>query len=215
MRIVLLGPPGSGKGTQAKMLVEHYKVPQISTGDLLRAAVAAGTPLGKQAKSVIDAGRLVSDDVVLGIIRERLAQPDARAGFILDGFPRTLRQAEALDEMLARLDTPLQGAILLDVDFDVIVQRVVERRSCTDCGQVYNINSTPPRTAGVCDKCGGKLVQRADDTEETVRNRLRVYQEQTAPLVDYYGRQDKLKSVKGQGDIAKIFAALRGIIDAL
>ncbi len=215
MRIILLGPPGAGKGTQAKMLVEKYHVPQISTGDLLRAAAAAGTPLGKQAKAIIDAGQLVSDEIVLGMIRERLAEPDAKTGFILDGFPRTTGQAKALDHLLEELNWPLQAAILLDVDFDRLIERITSRRSCSSCGQVYNVRTTPPKVEGVCDKCGGTLTQRADDTEETVTSRINVYRDQTAPLVDYYQRQEKLRRVEGIGEINEIFANLCRIIDTL
>ncbi len=215
MRIILLGAPGSGKGTQAKKLVEKYHVPQISTGDLLRAAVAAGTPLGRQAKSIMEAGQLVSDDIVLGMIKERLAEDDARAGFILDGFPRTLVQAQALDQLLDELGWPLDGAILIDVDYEKIVRRITGRRTCRDCGQVYNIYTSPPRVDGVCDKCGGPLQQRADDTEETVRKRLQVYDQQTAPLIDYYRQQGKLHRVQGDGDIDEIFTALCALIDTL
>lgn len=215
MRIILLGAPGSGKGTQAKKLVEKYHVPQISTGDLLRAAVAAGTPLGQLAKSIMEAGQLVSDDIVLGMIKERLAEDDARAGFILDGFPRTLVQAQALDELLDELGWPLDGAILIDVDYEKIVRRITGRRTCRNCGQVYNVYTSPPKVEGVCDKCGGPLEQRADDTEETVRKRLQVYDQQTAPLIDYYRRQGKLHRIQGNGDIDEIFSDLCALIDTL
>ncbi len=215
MRIILLGAPGSGKGTQAKKLVEKYHVPQISTGDLLRAAVAAGTPLGQLAKSIMEAGQLVSDDIVLGMIKERLAEDDARAGFILDGFPRTLVQAQALDELLDELGWPLDGAILIDVDYEKIVRRITGRRTCRNCGQVYNVYTSPPKVEGVCDKCGGPLEQRADDTEETVRKRLQVYGQQTAPLIDYYRRQGKLHRIQGDGDIDEIFSDLCALIDTL
>lgn len=215
MRIILLGAPGSGKGTQAKMLVEKYSVPQISTGDLLRAAVAEGTPLGLQAKAIMDAGQLVSDEIVLGIIKERLGQDDAKNGFILDGFPRTLVQAEALDNMLNQLSWPIDGAILFDVDYEKIVKRITGRRTCGQCGQMYNIYTSPPKQEGICDKCGGELQQRADDNEETIRKRLEVYEEQTAPLVDYYAGQNKLSKITAEGDIDKIFASLCDVIDAL
>lgn len=213
MRIILLGAPGSGKGTQAKMLVEKYQVPQISTGDLLRAAVAAGTPLGKQAKAVMDAGQLVSDDIVLGMIRERLAESDAKHGFILDGFPRTQVQAQALDRMLAELKWPLSGAVLFDVDFNSIIQRVAGRRSCPSCGQVYNIYTSPAKTDGICDKCGTALQHRADDNEETIRKRLNVYREQTEPLVEYYKKQHVLQTVSGDGEISAVFAKICTVID--
>ncbi len=215
MRITLMGPPGSGKGTQAQRLVEQYQVPQISTGDLLRAAVAAGTPLGQQAQAIMARGELVPDDLVIGIIRERLAEPDAERGFILDGFPRTVNQAKALDELLTDLDRPLQAAILLEVDEEAIVQRISGRRVCERCGAVYNIYTNPPAKDGICDVCGGPLVQRPDDNEVTVRQRLKVYREQTAPVLDYYRDQGKLQVVPGEGDVDAIFAALCAVIDAL
>jgi len=214
MRIVLLGAPGSGKGTQAKLLVEKYKIPQISTGDLLRAAVAAGTELGKKAKAAMDSGHLVADDVVLGMIQERLAKPDARGGFILDGFPRNIPQAQALDAMLARLGQPLQLALLVDVDLEVLMKRLTGRRTCGTCGAIYNIYYTPPKTPGKCDKCGGMLQHRSDDNETTVRNRLKVYEEQTAPLVSYYKAQGKLRTARGVGSINDIFKTISDIIEA-
>ncbi len=215
MRIVLLGAPGSGKGTQAKLIVEKYGIPQISTGDLLRAAVAAGTELGKRAKAAMDAGELVSDDIVLGMIRERLAEPDTEKGFILDGFPRNLSQAEALDALLDELGKPLQAAILIDVPFDSLLKRLTGRLTCEKCGAVYNIYTNPPKQEGVCDKCGGKLIHRADDNEETIRNRLQVYQEQTEPLIDYYEKQGKLHRIDGEGDIQAIFQAVSAVLDGL
>lgn len=214
MRIILLGAPGSGKGTQAKMLVEKYNVPQISTGDLLRAAVAAGTPLGQQAKAVMEAGQLVSDELVLGMIKERLGEADAKNGFILDGFPRNQAQAEALDVLLEELKWPLEAAVAIHVDNEALVQRIVGRRSCKDCGQVYNVFTTPPQKEDVCDKCGGELVHRADDNEETIRKRLDVYEEQTAPLMAYYKGQSKLHEIEGVGDISEIFAKVCAVIDA-
>jgi adenylate kinase len=215
MRIVLIGAPGGGKGTQAKMLIEKYGIPQVSTGDLLREAVAAGTPLGMRAKAAMDAGQLVSDDIVLGMIQERLSQSDAQKGFILDGFPRNIPQAEALDKMLANMDKPLQTAMLIDVDFDVLMQRLTGRRTCQSCGQMYNVYTNPPRVEGVCDKCGGTVVQRSDDNEATISNRLRVYEAQTAPLVDYYRQQGKLRTVQGIGEIKDIFNNITQILDSL
>ena len=214
MRIVLLGAPGSGKGTQAKLLVDKYKIPQISTGDLLRAAVAAGTELGRKAKSAMDAGQLVSDDVVLGMIQERLSKPDAKTGFILDGFPRNIPQAQALDAMLARVGQPLQLALLVDVDTEVLMKRITGRRTCGSCGAIYNIYYSVPKVAGKCDKCGGMLQHRSDDNEATVRNRLKVYEEQTAPLVSYFKAQGKLRTAKGVGGVNDIFKTVSDIIDA-
>jgi len=213
MRIVLLGAPGSGKGTQAKLLMKKYPIPQISTGDLLRAAVKEGTPLGLQARAAMEAGRLVSDDIVLAMIQERLSQADTRKGFILDGFPRNLAQAQALDAMLSRLRKPLQLAILIDIDLDVLMQRITGRRTCASCGQVYNIYSSPPKLDDRCDKCGGILRQRADDNEETIGNRLRVYESQTAPLIEYYRSREKLRTIQGVGEIQDIFAAMKTVVD--
>lgn len=215
MRIVLIGAPGSGKGTQAKKLVSRYGVPQISTGDLLRAAVAAETPLGLQAKAAMDAGQLVSDQIVLDMIEERMAEPDTKKGFILDGFPRNIPQAQALDTMLIKLGRPLEAAILIDVDFDLLIQRIAGRRTCSSCGQMYNIYTSPPKMDGLCDVCGGKLHHRADDNEDTITNRLRVYEAQTAPLINYYKAQGKQYIVDGAGDINEILQRLRNIIDTL
>ncbi len=215
MRIVLLGAPGSGKGTQAKKLTDKYHVPQISTGDLLRAAVKAGTLLGLQAKAAMDAGRLVSDEIVLGMIKERLSQADAQKGFILDGFPRNLAQAEALDNLLVKLKQPLQAAVLIEVDLDTLIQRMTGRRTCESCGQMYNIYTTPSKLDDRCDKCGGNLRHRADDNEETIGNRLRVYEGQTAPLIDYYRDQGILRTVQGSGDITDIHKAIVKIVSNL
>lgn len=213
MRIILLGAPGSGKGTQAKLLAEKYKIPQISTGDLLRAAVAAGTPLGRLAKVTMDAGQLVSDEIVLGMIQDRLAAPDARKGFILDGFPRNIQQAEALDSLLERLGQPLQMALLIEVDVDILMQRLTGRRTCESCGQTYNIYTSPSRLDDKCDKCGGNLRHRADDNEETIGSRLRVYEAQTTPLLSYYRKQGKLRTVQGVGEIADINRAASKLAD--
>ena len=214
MRIVLLGAPGSGKGTQAKLLAEKYKIPQISTGDLLRAAVEAGTELGKKAKAIMNAGQLVSDDIVLGIIQERLGKPDAKSGSILDGFPRNIPQAQALDATLARLGRPLQLALLVDVEKEVLMKRLTGRRSCGSCGAIYNIYFSSPKAPGKCDKCGGVLQHRSDDNEETVGKRLKVYEEQTAPLVSYYKAQGKLRTVRGVGAVSAIFKNVTDIIES-
>jgi adenylate kinase len=208
MRIVLLGAPGSGKGTQAKKLMERHGIPQISTGDLLRAAVRAGTALGKKAKAAMDAGQLVADEIVIGMIRERLQDPDTDRGFIMDGFPRSGAQARELDAVLSSLGQPLDKALLIDVKFDALMKRLTGRRTCKDCGQMYNVYYSPPRKAGVCDRCGGELLQRADDNEETIGNRLKVYQEQTEPLIEYYRKQGKLAAIDGEGDIEAIYARI-------
>lgn len=206
MKLVFLGAPGAGKGTQAKKLVEKYVIPQISTGDLLRAAVAAGTALGKEAKSCMDKGELVPDSVVLGMVEERLKQDDCKKGYILDGFPRNTAQAEALDKMLAALNMQLEAAVSVDVPFDDLMKRLTGRRTCKSCGQMYNIYFNAPQKNGICDKCGGELFQRDDDKEETIKKRLDVYTAQTAPLFDYYKNKGILKSVDGTGSIDDIFA---------
>lgn len=205
MRLVLFGAPGSGKGTQARRLMDAYASPQISTGDLLRAAVAAGTALGKKAKAAMDGGKLVADDIVVGMIRERLNQKDTKFGFILDGFPRSLTQAEALDRMLDELNQPLHQAILLDVNFDNLVKRLTGRRTCKVCGHLYNVYFSPPKQTGVCDLDGGELLQRADDNEATITQRLKVYEDQTAPLIEYYRKQGKFVKVDGEGSMDEIF----------
>lgn len=215
MRIVLLGAPGSGKGTQAKLLVDKYHFPQISTGDLLRAAVQAGTPLGQQAKAAMDAGQLVSDDLVLAIIKERLAQADAKRGFILDGFPRNIPQAQSLDEMLEKIHQPLQLALLVEVDFDALLQRLTGRRTCKSCGAVFNVYTSPSKLDERCDRCGGDLSHRADDNEETISNRLKVYEAQTEPVIAFYRDQGKLRIVQGSGDIPDIFAAIDKTINEM
>ncbi|HAK59861.1 MAG TPA: adenylate kinase [Nitrospiraceae bacterium] len=214
MRLVLLGAPGAGKGTQAKMLIEKYTIPQISTGDILRKAVADGTPLGKEAKVIMDQGGLVSDKIVLGLVEERVKQPDCQGGFILDGFPRNTAQAEALDTMLSDMKMPLTVALAVDVDQSELLKRLTGRRTCKGCQQMYNIFFTPPKSDSKCDKCGGDLFQRDDDKEETIKKRLEVYNQQTAPLIDYYSRKNIMKSVQGTGSIEDIFtkvtAALGG-----
>ena len=217
MRIVLLGAPGSGKGTQAQRLVERFGIPQISTGDLLRAAVAAGTPLGLQAKEAMDAGRLVDDQIVLGMIRERLAQPDAAAGFILDGFPRNLAQAEALETMLAGLGKPLDALVQLEVDPAELVRRISGRRTCRQCGRVFNIYTAPPGdNDALCPKTGAahELFQRPDDNEATVAERLRIYEEKTRPLVEYYAQRGRLQLIDAQGAVDEITSRLEAALAA-
>jgi adenylate kinase len=205
MRLVLLGAPGAGKGTQAKKLIEKYGMPQISTGDLLRAAVSAGTPLGKEAKTVMDKGELVPDRIVLGMVEERLKKDDCKNGYILDGFPRNTAQAEALDKMLAALNMSLSAALSVDVPFDDLMKRLTGRRTCKACGQMFNMYFKPPAKEGTCDKCSGELFQRDDDKEATIKKRLEVYNAQTAPLIDYYGKKGILKTVSGTGNIDDIF----------
>ncbi len=214
MRIVLLGAPGSGKGTQAKLLSEKFKIPHIATGDILRREVKARTDLGGKAKTAMDAGELVSDDIVLGIIQNRLSKPDARPGFIMDGFPRNIPQAQELDAMLARMGKPVQLALFVDVDREVLLKRLTGRRSCPSCGAIYNIYFSPPKVPGKCDKCGSVLQHRSDDNEEAVRRRLQVYEQQSAGLVSYYRAQGKLRTVRGIGSVGDIFKNTADIIEA-
>ena len=215
MRLVLLGAPGSGKGTQAKMLVEKYNIPQISTGDLLRAAVKAKTKLGKQAKAAMDAGQLVSDDLVLSIIEERLMESDTRRGFILDGFPRNIPQAQALDNKLSWMNKPIQIAMHLHVDHDILVKRITGRMICASCGAIFNKFFNPPKKKGVCDVCGGKkFPTRADDNEATVKSRLEVYNAETEPLINYYKAQGKLRTVVGEGALDEIQQRMVDIVES-
>ncbi len=205
MRLVLLGAPGAGKGTQAMRMVEKYSVPQISTGDILRKAVADETPLGKDAKVIMDKGELVPDNIVLGLVQARLKQEDCRKGFIFDGFPRNAHQAAVLDKMLSVMGTPLTSAVNIDVDKDELMKRMMGRRTCRACGQLYNVYFSPSKKEGECDRCGGALYQRGDDREGTIRKRLDVYEAQTEPLIDYYRRKGILKSVQGTGTVEEIF----------
>ena len=207
MNIVLLGAPGAGKGTQAAKLVEEFSTPHISTGDMLRAAVAAGTELGQKAKSYMDAGDLVPDDVIIGLVTERLQDDDTAAGFILDGFPRTSAQAVALDAELSKLGRPLDAALLIDVDPEVIVARLTSRRMCRDCGYIGSAAD-----GDACPKCGGEMYQRDDDKPETIANRLDVYEKNTAPLVEYYRGQGKLKIVDGTGAIDDVYARAKEVL---
>jgi adenylate kinase len=209
MRIVFLGAPGSGKGTQAQKLMADYGLQQISTGDLLRGAVAAGSALGKRAKAAMDAGELVTDDIVLGIIAERLAQDDCEQGFILDGYPRNLQQAKDLEPVLRDIGQSLDAAVLLDVDMDILMKRLTGRRTCSKTGKLLNIYFSPQEEIDAVTAAGGELVQRADDNEETIANRLKVYREQTEPLVDFYRKAGLLKVVEGEGDIEEIYARLK------
>ena len=207
MRIVLLGAPGSGKGTQSQRLVERYGIPQISSGDLLRAAVARGTELGRQAKAAMDGGRLVDDSLVLGMIRERLGEADAQRGFILDGFPRNLDQARALDGLLKTLGQPLDAVVQLEVDYPELVRRISGRRTCSDCGRVFNLLTSPPAGPDeICPRSGAphRLFQRPDDNEATVRERLRVYDEQTRPLIDFYRARGLLRVINAEGDVEQV-----------
>ncbi|MGI9237922.1 MAG: adenylate kinase [Woeseiaceae bacterium] len=212
MRIVLLGAPGSGKGTQAKMLMADKHIPQISTGDMLREAVAAGTRFGLKAKSIMESGDLVPDDVVLGIISERLMQPDAADGFILDGFPRTTQQALDLGELLDQLGTPLDTAVLMDVDFDILMKRLTGRRTCSLTGKLLNIYSSSQEELDECTNAGGELIQREDDNEETIGNRLAVYRKNTEPLIEYYNKRNKLTTINAEGTIEEVYDRLVNVL---
>ena len=215
MRLILLGPPGGGKGTQARLLSEKYKIPQISTGDILREAVKKSTDLGRKAKEYMDKGALAPDEVVIGIIEDRIHDADCFKGFILDGFPRTVRQAESLGKKLEELELTMDAVLDLQVDFEEIIKRLSGRRACGECGKGYHVESEPPQKEGICDQCGGRLIQREDDKSETVKKRLEVYQEKTAPLKDYYHRTGILKTQEGKGDIQSIFRNVCRLIENL
>jgi len=212
VRVVFLGPPGAGKGTQAQDLAREWGVPHIATGDMLREAVAAKTPLGLEAKRHMDSGGLVPDDVVIGLVGERLGQPDAKAGCVLDGFPRTAAQAEALDALFARKGIALDRVVFFDVSRAELLRRLTGRRICRSCGRSFHAVSAPPKVAGTCDGCGGELYQRADDSEATVATRLDVYQAQTAPLLGYYRGRKLLAEVAGEGPVAQVADAIRKVV---
>jgi adenylate kinase len=209
VRVIFLGPPGAGKGTQAQDLAREWGVPHIATGDMLREAVAAKTTLGLEAKRHMDSGGLVPDDVVIGLVGERLAQPDAKAGCVLDGFPRTAAQAEALDALFARAGIALDRVIFFDVSRAELLRRLTGRRVCRGCGRTFHLVSAPPKDPGKCDGCGAELYQRADDSEATVAKRLDVYQTQTAPLLDYYRDRKLLAEVAGEGPVERVAEAIR------
>ena len=212
MRIVMLGAPGSGKGTQAQRIQRDHGLPQVSTGDLLRKAVADNTPLGQKAKKIMDAGELVSDDIVLGMIKERIAEGDARRGFVLDGFPRNTSQADSLDALLAQLSLKLDRVVLMDVDFDILMKRLTGRRTCSKTGAVLNIYFSSAAELEACREAGGELLQRDDDKEATIRNRLQVYERQTAPLVDYYTNKGLLTTVPATGEVDAVYARLKSAL---
>ncbi|TCB99246.1 adenylate kinase [Micromonospora zingiberis] len=204
MRLVLVGPPGAGKGTQAEFIAAHLSVPKISTGDIFRANVSQGTPLGVEAKRYMDAGKLVPDEVTINMVRDRLAEPDAAEGFLLDGFPRTTPQAAALDKLLADLGTALDIVLELVVDDDEVIRRLSGRRTCRGCGKIWHVEFDPTSGDGICDRCGAELFQRDDDKPETIAARLREYAEKTAPLVDYYGAQGKLVGIDATGPVEDV-----------
>lgn len=213
MRIVLLGAPGSGKGTQAKKLMADKNIPQISSGDMLREAIASGTRFGLKAKPLMEAGNLVPDDIVLGIISERLSQPDAVDGFILDGFPRTTRQAIDLGELLDQLGTPLDTAVFMDVDFDILMKRLTGRRTCSLTGKLLNVYLSSQEELDECTNAGGDLIQREDDNEETIGNRLAVYRKNTEPLIDYYSKRDMLVTIDAEGSVDEVYERLLAALD--
>lgn len=215
MNILFMGPPGAGKGTQAEYIVNEFHIPHISTGDAFRAAMSQGTPMGVEAKGYVDKGLLVPDEITNGIVRERLAQPDCDAGFLLDGFPRTLQQAESLDGMMRSLDKKIDVVFNLVVDRSLLLARLTGRRICKSCGATYHVMFNPPRHEGVCDKCSGELYQRSDDTEEKVGTRLDEYSSKTAPLLDYYRNKGVLKEVNGEQDIQLVTAEISSILRGL
>ena len=212
MRVVMLGAPGSGKGTQAQRIQKDYGFPQVSTGDLLRKAVADKTPLGLRAKKIMDAGELVSDEIVLGMIKGRIAAADAKRGFLLDGFPRNTSQADSLDTLLTTLELKLDSVVLMDVEFDILMKRLTGRRTCSKTGAVLNIYFSPPAELEACKKAGGELLQRDDDKEATIRNRLQVYERQTAPLIDYYTKRGLLKTVAATGEVDAVYSRLKSAL---
>lgn len=210
-----MGLPGAGKGTQAEKIVEKYGIPHISTGDMFRAAMKEGTELGLQAKSFMDKGELVPDEVTIGIVRERLSKEDCQKGFLLDGFPRTVPQAEALENLLVELDREIDYVINIEVDKDILMERLTGRRICKDCGATYHLVFNPPHQEGICDRCGGELYQRADDNEETVQNRLDVNIKQSQPLLDFYETKGYLRPINGQQDIRKVLADIEQLLGGL
>ncbi|MCM3181052.1 adenylate kinase [Cytobacillus horneckiae] len=215
MNLVLMGLPGAGKGTQAERIVEKYGIPHISTGDMFRAAIKDETELGLQAKSFMDKGELVPDEVTIGIVHERLGKPDCEKGFLLDGFPRTVAQAEALENILSDLSRRINFVINIDVDQEILMERLTGRRICKSCGATYHLVFNPPAKEGECDRCGGELYQRADDNEATVKNRLEVNIKQTKPLLDFYEQKGYLRNINGQQEIGKVFTDLDSLLRGL
>ncbi|WP_026508422.1 adenylate kinase [Butyrivibrio sp. MC2013] len=213
MKIIMLGAPGAGKGTQAQMICDKFNIPHISTGDLFRANIKNGTELGKRAKEYMDKGQLVPDELTVELLLDRVANEDCKNGYVLDGFPRTIPQADVLDAKLTELGDKVDFAINVEVPDENIIRRMSGRRACLKCGATYHIEHIPPKTEGICDKCGSELVQRDDDKPETVQNRLKVYHDQTQPLIDYYGKKNILKSVDGTKDMNDVFADIVKILE--
>ena len=214
MKIIMLGAPGAGKGTQAQMIADKFNIPHISTGDIFRANIKNGTELGKKAKEFMDKGQLVPDELTVQLLLDRVANDDCKNGYVLDGFPRTIPQADVLDSELTKLGDKVDFAINVDVPDENIVRRMSGRRACLKCGATYHIKHIPPKKEGICDKCGSELVQREDDKPETVQNRLSVYHEQTQPLIDYYDKKNILKTVDGTKDMQEVFSNIVGILNA-
>ena len=206
LRTILLGPPGAGKGTQAQRIVEKYGIPHISTGDIFRENIKNGTPLGVKAKSYMDKGELVPDELVIDLATSRLLEDDCKDGFLLDGFPRTVHQAEKLDEFLSSHDSKIDIVIDIEVEKNELIRRITDRRVCKNCGASFGVKHVPPKKAGICDFCGGELIQRADDTVETVTNRIDVYKKQTMPLIDYYKNMGNISNIDGTGELDKVFS---------
>ena len=212
MRLLIMGRPGAGKGTQAANIKEYYGIPHISTGDMFRAAIKEGTELGKLAKSYMDKGALVPDEVTIGIVKERLLKDDCKKGFLLDGFPRNVLQAEALDSFMKEQGISLDAVLDVNVDASILIRRIVGRRICKTCGATYHIDFNKPKKEGICDNCGTPLIQRADDTIETAGSRLEVYAKQTAPLLAYYEKQNLLKTVNGDQELNKVFEDIKAVL---